>query len=363
MPELRDTASHADTGEMPPARDPAPVAATPRWIPGAVRPRAPVAPVIPQRSAVLFIGAALVFAAIAAAVGDTFFLRLGTEALILAGLAISVDLLLGFTGMLSLGQALFFGLGAYTSALVLKHVVPSFWVAIGITLAVSTVSGIIGAILSIRARGVYFALITFGMAQVISKVVYNTRAIGGSDGIIGIPVIKANFLLFQIDTASPAGFFLLVLALMLVVYFALSYLLQTPAGRVLVAVRTNEHRVPFLGYTTRDAKFLAFVLAANIAAFSGALYPMLRGFVSPELMYFSVSGDAVITVIIGGLGTLIGPIYGSVILIALRSVIGTYTDHYPIVIGVLFMIAVIAFPRGLVGWFVTRRRARGESRA
>jgi branched-chain amino acid transport system permease protein len=255
---------------------------------------------------------------------------------------------------------MFFGLGSYASTLVLKHVAPSFWAAIAVAVAVGTVAGAIGAILSIRARGVYFALITFGMAQVVSKVVYNTRSIGGSDGIIGIPVIKVNLLLFEVDTGSAPAFFLLVLALVMLLYFGLSYLLRTPAGRVLVAVRTNEARVPFLGYQIRNAKFLAFVVAADLAAFSGALYPMLRGFVSPELMYFNVSGDAVVTVVIGGLGTLIGPIYGSVVITALKSVIGTYTDHYPIVIGGLFMVAVIAFPNGLMGAFdALRARRRG----
>lgn len=316
-----------------------------------------------HRLAQVFLGLALVFTAVAVPLGDTFFLRLGTEALIFSGLAMSVDLLLGFTGMLSLGQALFFGMGAYTSALVLKHVTPSFWAAMAASLAVATVAGAIAAVMSMRTRGVYFALITFGMAQVVSKVVYNTRAIGGSDGIIGIPQIKVGFGLFEVDTASGPAFFLLVLVLMLLAYFGLSYLLRTPAGRVLVAIRTNEGRVPFLGYSTRQAKFLAFVLAADLAAFSGALYPMLRGFVSPELMYFHVSGDAVVTVVIGGLGTLIGPIYGSVIVTALKSVVGTYTDHYPIIIGGLFMLAVIAFPRGLMGGIdaVLARRRGGAA--
>lgn len=306
----------------------------------------------------VFLGAALAFALAAAVMGDTFFLRLATEALIFAGLAMSVDLLLGFTGMLSLGQALFFGLGAYVSALVLKQGAPSFWLALGAALAAATIVGVVGALISARTRGVYFALITFGMAQVVSKVVYNTRALGASDGIIGIPVIRADFLLFEVDTASPLGFFLLVLALTLAAYFALSYLVETPYGRVLVAVRTNEGRVPFLGYDTRRAKLFAYLVAANLAAFSGALYPMLRGFVSPELMYFGVSGDAVMIVIIGGLGTLIGPIYGSVIVTALKSIIGTYTEHYQIVIGALFMLAVIAFPQGLVGGIRKLRKGR-----
>ena len=305
-----------------------------------------------------FLAVALAFALVAAVVGDTFFLRLATEALILSGLAMSVDLLLGFTGMLSLGQALFFGVGAYTSGLVLKHVAPSFWLAIGGALAVATVFGLFGALVSARTRGVYFALITFGLAQVVSKIVYNTRAIGASDGIIGIPVIRANFLLFQVDAGSPLPFFLLVLAIVLGAYFALAYLVATPFGRVLVAVRTNEGRVPFLGYDVRVAKFVAYLVAADLAALAGALYPMLRGFVSPELMYFGVSGDAVMTVIIGGLGTLIGPIYGSVIVTALKSVIGSYTQHYQIVIGALFMAAVIAFPQGLVGWLRSLRRSR-----
>lgn len=305
-----------------------------------------------------FLGVALAFALAAAMMGDSFFLRLGTEALIFAGLAMSVDLLLGFTGMLSLGQALFFGLGAYVSALVLKQGAPSFFLAVGAALVAATVVGAVGALVSARTRGVYFALITFGMAQVVSKVVYNTRALGASDGIIGIPVIRANFLLFEVDTGNPLAFFLLVLGLTLGAYFALSYLVQTAYGRVLVAVRTNEGRVPFLGYDPGRAKLFAYLIAANLAAFSGALYPMLRGFVSPELMYFGVSGDAVMTVIIGGLGTLIGPIFGSVIVTALKSIIGTYTEHYQIVIGALFMLAVIAFPQGLIGGIRKLRRGR-----
>jgi branched-chain amino acid transport system permease protein len=305
---------------------------------------------------------ALAFTVAAAALGDTFFLRLGTEALIFSGLAMAVDLLLGYTGMLSLGQAMFFGLGAYTSALLLKHVAPSFWLAMGGAVAMGTAAGILGALISVRARGVYFALITFGMAQVVSKVVYNTRSLGASDGIIGIPVIQANFLLFRVDTGNPVAFFLLVLAITVGAYYALAYLVRTPFGRVLVAVRTNEARVPFLGYETRVTRFVAFLAAANLASIFGALYPMLRGFVSPELMYFTVSGDAVIAVVIGGLGTLIGPIYGSVLLVALRSVLGTYTGHHLVIIGVFFMLVVIAFPKGLVGYLMTlRARRRAEA--
>src|SRR3712207_6515433 len=137
--------------------------------------------------AVLALGA-MAFAFVGVALKDTFYLRLATEALIFAGLALSVDILLGYTGLLSLGQALYFGAGAYISALVLMRV-PSFWAAIGTALAAGVALGVIGGVIANRVRGVYFALITFGMAQVAAKVVYNTRALGASDGLIGVPVI------------------------------------------------------------------------------------------------------------------------------------------------------------------------------
>jgi branched-chain amino acid transport system permease protein len=296
----------------------------------------------------VLVAASLVFAAVGAANGDTFYLRLGTEALIFAGLALSVDILLGYTGLLSLGQALYFGLGAYISALVLM-IMPSFWAAMGATLVASIIVGTIGGFIANRVRGVYFALITFGMAQVAAKVVYNTRALGASDGLIGVPVIDVNFGIASISSTSPAGFFLFTLTFIVILYALSAYLLDTPFGRLLIALRANERRVPFLGYSTVKPRLAAYVIAAVVAALSGALYPMLRGFVSPELLFFSTSGNAVITVVTGGVGTLVGALYGGILLTMLKSIVGSYTEHHLIVIGLLFMGAVIFLPRGLMG--------------
>lgn len=316
--------------------------------------------------ATVFFGGALAFALAAVLLGDVFFLRLATEALIFGGLALSVDLLLGRTGLLPLGQALFFGLGAYVSALVLKEWSASFWVALAVSLAASAVAGVVGGVIAIRAKGVYFALISFGLAQVVSKVVYNTRELGASDGIIGVP---GAAILPGLTSASPVGFFLVVLAFIAAAYLGLRYLMETPLGRLLDAIRANEHRVGFLGFDAWRYKLAAFVLAAAIAGGSGALYPMLRGFVSPELMFFQVSGNAVINVIVGGTGTLIGPLYGTVLLTGLRSVVGSFTSHHHIVIGVLFVVVVILMPRGLIGygapalqrWLDARRSSREAS--
>jgi branched-chain amino acid transport system permease protein len=297
----------------------------------------------------LLVMAALVFAAVGAAAGDTFYLRLATEALIFAGLAISVDILLGYTGLLSLGQALYFGMGAYLSALVLIAV-PSFWLALAVALVAGLVVGLIGGVIANRVRGVYFALITFGMAQVAAKVVYNTRALGASDGLIGVPILDIHLGIASVSSASPAGLFLIVLTIIVLLYALAAYVLDTPFGRLLIALRANERRVPFLGYNTVSLRLTAYVLAAVIATVSGALYPMLRGFVSPELLFFATSGNAVIMVVLGGVGTLVGALYGSVLLTVLKSFIGTWTEHHLIVIGLLFMGAVIFLPRGLMGF-------------
>ncbi|MEZ5890682.1 MAG: branched-chain amino acid ABC transporter permease [Xanthobacteraceae bacterium] len=309
----------------------------------------------------LLLLAALVFAGVAGLSGDRFYLRLATEALIFAGLALSVDILLGYTGLLSLGQALYFGLGAYLSALVLRSTA-SFWLAIGVAVLAASVVGLIGGLIVNRVRGVYFALITFGLAQVVAKVVYNTRSLGASDGLRGVPVIEVPLGIVSISAGDAIGFFLFTLGFMTLLYALTAYFLDTAYGRVLIALKANEKRVPFLGYSPFKARLTAYVLAALVATLSGALYPMLRGFVSPELMFFSVSGNAVISVVIGGVGTLAGALYGGLILTLLRSIVGSWTEHHLIVVGLVFMAMVIFMPKGILGvlrpWIMRALAAR-----
>jgi branched-chain amino acid transport system permease protein len=303
--------------------------------------------------AVLLVITCLVFAFLALRAEDVFYLRLATEALIFAGLALSVDILLGYTGLLSLGQALYFGLGAYTSAVALRAGIP-FAATMGIVLALSIAVSLAGGVIVNRVRGVYFALITFGMAQVVAKVVYNTRELGASDGLIGVPVVPIDLGFVSTSSASPLGFFLFTLAFMMLIYFFVAYLLDTPFGRILIALKANERRVAFLGYRPFTARLVAYVMAGVTAALAGALYPMLRGFVSPELLSFTTSGNAVITIVTGGAGTLVGALYGSLLLTALRSFVGSWTTHHLLVIGILFMAVVVLFPKGLVGFARTR---------
>ena len=282
--------------------------------------------------------------------GGSFFTRLAIEALLLACVALSVDILLGYAGLLSLGQAAYFGLAAYIAALMYLHVTSSFWlVLLTVVVSVGLFSFVLGAV-AIRAKGVYFALITFGAAEILSKVTHNTRAIGGSDGLIGIPIPTiALFPGFEIGLTNNFVFYYVVLGVICLIYVGTRRILNTGFGSVLRAIRDNADRVPYLGYNPFWYKLAAYVLAAEIAAFGGLIYPMLRGFVAPHLFGFEVSTKAVVMSLVGGVGTLIGPLMGSVIITFLESMIGSYTERHLLVLGVIFIVFVMFLPDGLCG--------------
>jgi len=308
--------------------------------------------------------AALVFFLIGIAIEEVFYFRLACEALIFSGLAMSVDILLGYTGLLSLGQALFFGVGAYTSTFLLRDWQTGFWLALIGSLLLTAPISLFCGLIAIRARGVYFVLITFGIAQVVSKLVYNIQELGASDGLTGVPIVTADFLLFQLNLGHAPSLLFVLIVLTLGTYFSLDFLMHLPFGRLLYAIRSNESRVPYIGFNTQVYKIIAYILAAEVAALFGAFYPILRGFVSPELLFFDTSTNAVIACIIGGVGTLIGPIYGSLVFTTVKSIVGSYTEHHVLVIGTLFICAVVFFPRGIAGYFkglFDRRHAKREN--
>jgi branched-chain amino acid transport system permease protein len=296
--------------------------------------------------AVLLLAGALAFPWL----GGTFYTRLGIEALLLGAVALSVDILLGYVGLLSLGQALYFGLAAYLTALCYLHVTASFWLAAGlVSLVVAVFSAVLGAI-AIRAKGVYFALITFGAAEIFSKIASNTREIGGSDGLIGIPVPTIRVLPgLDIPLANNVVFYYVVLLALVAAYLGVRRLLDTAFGSVLRAIRDNSDRVPYLGYNPFWYKFYAYLLAAQVAALGGLFYPMLRGFVAPNLFGFDISTQSVVMTLVGGVGTLIGPLVGGIVITFLESVIASHTERHLMLLGAIFVVFVLFLPDGLVG--------------
>jgi branched-chain amino acid transport system permease protein len=282
-------------------------------------------------------------------IAPEFYLRLAIEAFLLGAIALSVDILLGCAGLLSLGQAMYFGLAAYLTALCYLHVTQSFWLVCAIVaIAVALVAAALGAV-AIRAKGVYFALITFGAAEIAGKIVHNTRALGGSDGLIGIPVPSIALPGIEIGLRSNLAFYYVVLAAIALVFLAVRRLLATPFGSVLSAIRENADRVPYLGYNPFWYKFFAYLIAAEVAAVGGLFYPLLRGFVGPDLFGFEVSTQSVVMALVGGVGTLIGPLVGGAVITFLQSVIGSFTERHLFVLGVIFILFVRFLPGGLFG--------------
>ena len=291
----------------------------------------------------------LVLALLFPAVSGEFYLRLAIEALLLGASALSVDILLGCAGLLSLGQAMYFGLAAYLTALCYLHVTQSFWLVAAIVItAVALVAAVLGAV-AIRAKGVYFALITFGAAEIAGKIVHNTRALGGSDGLIGIPVPSIGLAVVDIPLRSNIAFYYVVLLAVTLAFIGIRRVLATPFGSVLSAIRDNASRVPYLGYNPFWYKFLAYILAAEVAALGGLFYPLLRGFVGPDLFGFEISTQSVVMALVGGMGTLIGPLVGGVVITLLQSVLGSYTERHLFVLGIIFILFVRFLPGGLFG--------------
>jgi branched-chain amino acid transport system permease protein len=301
--------------------------------------------------------ALLIIAAIFPWVGGAFYTRLAIEALLYGAMALSVDILLGYAGLLSLGQAAYFGLAAYITALCYLHLTQSFWqVTVIVAVVVALFSAILGAV-AIRAKGVYFALITFGAAEILSKIAHNTRALGGSDGLIGIPVPSIQlFPGIEIALKNNIVFYYTVATATGLLYVGIRRVLNTGFGSVLRAIRDNSDRVAYLGYNSFWYKLLAYVLAAEVAALGGLFYPLLRGFIAPDLFGFEISTQSVVMTLVGGVGTLLGPLLGGIIITFFQSVIGSYTERHLMVLGVIFVAFVLFLPDGLVG--LVRRASR-----
>jgi branched-chain amino acid transport system permease protein len=270
------------------------------------------------------------------------------DLLIFGLFALSLDLIMGYTGMVSFGHAAYFGLGAYGSALVLIHFEQPIPVAL---LAGALLAGAMAAPVGwfcTRATGIYFAMLTLAFAQLLYTVAYKWRDLtGGSDGIAGVP--KTALFWGGPSLAAPRPFYFLVATCVVLSLVACRALVRSPFGRALQAIRENERRFVALGRDPRPFKLVVFVIAALFAGLAGALFAPFRGFASPEVMFWVLSGQGLMMVIIGGIGTLVGPILGAMVFILIQEILSSYTEHWMIFTGAIFVLMVIFLPGGLVG--------------
>ena len=280
-----------------------------------------------------------------------------TDVLIFGLFALSLDLIMGYTGMVSFGHAAYFGLGAYGSALVLIHFGQPVPVAL---LAGALLAGLVAVPVgwfSTRATGIYFAMLTLAFAQLLYTIAYKWRDLtGGSDGIAGVP--KTALWWNGPSLARPAAYYYLAAGCLVLALLLCRGLVRSPFGRALQAIRENERRFIALGRDPRPFKLVVFVVAAAFAGLAGALFAPFRGFASPEVMFWVLSGQGLMMVITGGIGTLIGPVVGAVVFILIQEILSSYTEHWMIFTGAIFVLMVIFLPGGLVG---TARRLGGRA--
>jgi branched-chain amino acid transport system permease protein len=274
---------------------------------------------------------------------------LAVEAILLAVFAMSLDLIMGYSGIASFGHAAYFGAGGYTLGVIIMHVKPSVWLALAASGLICGLLAFLVGFISIRARGIYFAILTLAFAEVLYRIVFHTHALGGSDGLIGIPVPDLNLWAARVDLKKPLNFYYVAVVFAYLSYLVCSRLVASPFGRVLRGIRDNEDRVGFIGFNVRRYKITAFIISGIFAGWSGALFSLFKTFADTEQLHFLMSGKVIIMNLIGGLGTLLGPMFGAVFLTFFETYSSSYFHAHHIITGAIFIVVVIFLPRGFYG--------------
>jgi branched-chain amino acid transport system permease protein len=270
---------------------------------------------------------------------------IATEILIFAIFGLGLNLLLGYTGLLSFGQATFFGSAAYVAGYLLKHYAIGLFPALGVGVGIGALSALLVGYLCVQRSGLYFIMLTFALNQLFYFIAYQwTSVTGGEDGMPGVPRPP----LFGVDLGSPVAYYVVVSALFLLSLWAMKRIVESPLGRILQAIRENEVRAEAVGYHVPRFKLLAFVVGGAFSGFAGVLYAMLFGIVPLESIGFVFSGNVVFATLIGGSGSLYGPIIGSVVFIWLSESMSVMWARWPLLLGVAFVIVVLFFRGGVV---------------
>ena len=303
-------------------------------------------------------------------VGTEFYVQTVTRMMILAIFAMSLDLLQGVTGMVSLGHAAYFGLAGYVLAFLMpQSEAISLWWSLPLAVLASGVAALVIGFFVVRTHGIYFIMVTMAFAQMVFYLFFDNRALGGSDGIYVYfrPTVALGSITL-LDLENKVALYYLTLALLLLVYVFLRRLLWSPFGRALAGIRVNEHRMRAMGFGTFAYKLSAFTLAGALAGLAGYLWGVVTGYVNPELMGFHMSAHAIMMVILGGMGNFAGAIVGA---FTFEYVLHVFKDlpyvgdvhlgkHWQLWMGSFIVLVVLFAPRGVLGVVqsLTRRRTR-----
>ena len=310
-----------------------------------------------KRAQVIGLSIGVAFLLVFPLLGDRFYVQFVTKILIMAIFAGSLNLLVGYTGLISLGHAAFFGFAGYILALYSPEThAASFWSSLVLAVCGAALMALLIGALVLRTSGIFFIMATLAFGEMLFYIFHDTTIAGGSDGIY---IYERPVLMIgswqPLDLAHFVHFYYLVLVFSIGLILIMRSILRSPFGQVIAGIRVNEHRMRALGFHTYRYKLVCFVIAGAMAGLAGYLAAAQFGVVNPEMLGWHLSGSALMMVILGGMGTLAGPIIGAFSMMFLEEIFQNLTKHWQLLIGTVIVLVALFFPHGLAGLLINRR--------
>ena len=303
---------------------------------------------------ILVVGAAALYATVA----NQYYLFLLTVGALTVIVGVGLNVLIGLTGQVSFGHVGFYALGAYATAILSARYGWNFWWTLPMGAVLTGVIGALLGLVALRVRGPYLAMVTIAFGQVFYYIAFQWSSLtGGDDGLRGFSRQPLDFGAFKIDILSSAdNFYYFVLFCFALAVGAMAFILRSPFGRTMIAIRENERRARFLGIPVERHIWIAFTLSCFFMGFAGALYALVNNFADPRGLHYSQSGDFVMMAVMGGMRSFWGPLLGAAVFVVLQDYLSSITVNWMSFVGLLFVLVVLFFPRGLLG-FLQRSKA------
>lgn len=287
--------------------------------------------------------------------GNVHLLNIATKIAIFSIAAVGLNLILGFGGMVSLGHAAYLGIGGYAVGILASHGITSAWIQWPLGLAVSALAAFVIGSLSLRTKGVFFIMVTLAFAQMIYFIGVGLQPYGGDDGLTIYS--RSEFGSF-LPLGNRMVFYFVVLALLALVVFIVARIVNSPFGLVLKAAAINERRVRAVGYPAYWYQLAAFVISGTICGLAGILFANHNDFISPAVMHWTRSGDLVLMLVLGGMSTVLGPVFGVIVFMVLEEVLVAYVHYWQFFVGIVLFL-VIRYAQGGIEGFLARRAKNG----
>jgi branched-chain amino acid transport system permease protein len=286
--------------------------------------------------------------------GSRFYVFLVTDILIFGLFAISLNLLLGYTGLVSFGQAAYFGIGAYTCALLMNNASVAFLIAFAAAGVFGAAAAFIIGFFCVRLTKIYFAMLTLAFSQIVWAIVFKWNSLtGGDSGFIGIP--------FPQYLESRTRFYYFTFAVVVLSLFVLRKMVNSPFGRILTTIRENPERTEFIGINVKLFQLIIFVISGFFSAIAGALFGIFNHSIFPDMLFWPASAEVLIMTLLGGMYSFFGPVVGAAVLLYLRMQVASYTEYWPLILGIIMALILFFFPGGIVGFLKSQLpRLRGN---